>query len=161
MSTNTAAQQWLEKVLDLAGFSVGVENQSVSGQQWLTIDSKALTPGQVTTLIGTDGAALDALQYLANEAFAGNAQSANAQSAIVIELDGYRQKRSSELKIIADRAAEHVRSTGTAYEMPPLSGGVRRELHSFFEASGDYPDLATTSRGVDADRRLVVELKSP
>jgi spoIIIJ-associated protein len=151
-----AAKQWLEEVLDLAGFSVGVENQSIDSQQWLTIDSQALTPGQVTTLIGTDGAALDALQYLANEAFSGE-----SKPAIVIELDGYRQKRSSELKIIADRAAEHVRSTGTEYEMPPLSGAARRELHSFFEASGDYPDLATTSRGLDADRRLVVELKSP
>jgi spoIIIJ-associated protein len=151
-----AAKQWLEEVLDLAGFSVGVDHQSIDSQQWLVIDSQALTPGQVTTLIGTDGAALDALQYLANEAFAGA-----AKPAIVVELDGYRQKRSSELKIIADRAAEHVRSTGTEYEMPPLSGAARRELHSFFEASGDYPDLTTTSRGVDADRRLVVELKSP
>jgi spoIIIJ-associated protein len=150
------AKQWLEEVLDLAGFSVGVDQQSIDGQQWLVIDSQALTPGQVTTLIGTDGAALDALQYLANEAFA-----RAAQPAIVVELDGYRQKRSSELKIIADRAAEQVRSTGTPYEMPPLSGAARRELHSFFEASGDYPDLATTSRGLDADRRLVVELKSP
>jgi spoIIIJ-associated protein len=151
-----AAKQWLEEVLDIAGFSVGVDNQSINGQQWLTIDSQALTPGQVTTLIGTDGAALDALQYLANEAFAGE-----SKPAIVVELDGYRQKKSSELKIIADRAAEHVRSTGTEYEMPPLSGAARRELHSFFEASGDYPDLTTTSRGLDADRRLVVELKSP
>jgi spoIIIJ-associated protein len=151
-----AAKQWLEEVLDLAGFSVGVDHQSIDSQEWLTIDSQALTPGQVTTLIGTDGAALNALQYLANEAFAGE-----AKPAIVVELDGYRQQRSSELKIIADRAAEHVRSTGTEYEMPPLSGAARRELHSFFEASGDYPDLTTTSRGLDADRRLVVELKSP
>ncbi len=149
-----AAKQWLEEVLDLAGFTVSIEDQSINNQQWLVIDSQALTPGQVTTLIGTDGAALDALQYLANEAFV-------AGSAIVVELDGYRQKRSSELKIIADRAAEHVRSTGTEYEMPPLSGAARRELHSFFEAAADYPDLTTTSRGTDADRRLVVELKSP
>jgi spoIIIJ-associated protein len=152
---STAAKQWLTEVLDLAGFAVGIEDQSIDGQQWLVIDSQALTPGQVTTLIGTDGAALDGLQYLANEAFAGE-----SQPAIVVELDGYRQKRSSEMKIIADRAAEHVRSTGTEYEMPLLSGAARRELHSFFEASGDYPDLTTTSRGVDADRRLVVELKS-
>jgi spoIIIJ-associated protein len=151
-----AAKQWLAEVLDLAGFSVGVEDQSIDRQQWLTIDSQALTPGQVTTLIGTDGAALDALQYLANEAFA-----KEAKPSIVVELDGYRQKRSSELKIIADRAAEQVRSTGAEYEMPPLSGAARRELHSFFETSGDYPDLTTTSRGLDADRRLVVELKSP
>ncbi len=150
------AEQWLEEVLALAGFSVGVDNQLINGQQWLTIDSQALTPGQVTTLIGTDGAALDGLQYLVNEAFA-----PEAKPAIVVELDGYRQKRSSELKIIADRAAQQVRSTGTEYEMPPLSGAARRELHSFIEASGDYPDLTTTSRGVDADRRLVVELKSP
>ena len=151
-----AAQQWLKEVLELAGFAVGVEHQSIDGQQWLMIDSHALTPGQVTTLLGTDGAALDALQYLANAAFA-----QESQPAIVIELDGYRQKRSAELKIIADRAAEQVRSTGTPYEMPPLSAAVRRELHSFFEAAGDYSDLTTTSRGLDADRRLVVELKSP
>jgi spoIIIJ-associated protein len=150
------AKQWLEEVLDLAGFSVGIEAQSINNQQWLVIDSHALTPGQVTTLIGTDGAALDALQYLANEAF-----TTESQPAIVVELDGYRQKRSSELKIIADRAAEHVRTTGQEYEMPPLSGAARRELHSFFEADGNYSDLTTTSRGTDADRRLVVELKSP
>jgi spoIIIJ-associated protein len=151
-----AAKQWLAEVLDLAGFAVGIEDQSIDGQQWLVIDSQALTPGQVTTLIGTDGAALDALQYLANEAFTGD-----AQPTIVVELNGYRLKRSSELKIIADRAAEHVRNTGSEYEMPPLSGAARRELHSFFESSGDYSDLLTVSRGLDADRRLVVELKSP
>jgi spoIIIJ-associated protein len=152
----STAQQWLEEVLGLAGFHVGVETSpTAAGEQWLTIDAQALTPGQVMTLIGTDGAALNGLQYLANEAFGGD-----AQPAIVVELDGYRQKRSSELKIIADRAAEHVRSTGTEYEMPPLSGAARRELHSFFEAA-DYADLATSSRGLDADRRLVVELRSP
>jgi spoIIIJ-associated protein len=152
----STAQQWLAEVLDLAGFHVGVEiGLTTAGEQWLTIDAQALTPGQVMTLIGTDGAALNGLQYLANEAFGGD-----AQPPIVVELDGYRQKRSSELKIIADRAAEHVRSTGTEYEMPPLSGAARRELHSFFEAA-DYADLATTSRGLDADRRLVVELRSP
>jgi spoIIIJ-associated protein len=155
--SSTTAKQWLEGVLDLAGFSVAVEDSLVAGgQQWLTIDAQALTPGQVVTLIGTDGAALDALQYLANAAFADN-----KQSGIVVELDGYRQKRSSELKIIADRAAEHVRATGTEYEMPPLSGAARRELHAFFEAETDYRDLTTTSRGLDADRRLVVELRSP
>jgi spoIIIJ-associated protein len=150
-----AAQQWLEAVLELAGFGVAVEQQLINSQQWLVIDAKALTPGQVATLIGTDGAALDALQYLANEAFA-----TQSGTAIVVELDGYRQKRFLELKVMADRAAEHVRSTGTEYEMPPLSGSARRELHSFFEASGDYPDLTTTSRGLNAERRLVVELKS-
>jgi spoIIIJ-associated protein len=152
----STAQQWLEEVLDLAGFHAGVETSpTAAGEQWLTIDAQALTPGQVMTLIGTDGAALNGLQYLANEAFGDG-----GQPTIVVELDGYRQKRSSELKIIADRAAEHVRSTGTEYEMPPLSGTARRELHSFFEAA-DYADLATTSRGLDADRRLVVELRSP
>ncbi len=152
----STAQQWLAEVLDLAGFHAGVEIGQTAGEQWLTIDAQALTPGQVMTLIGTDGAALNGLQYLANEAFGGD-----AQPPIVVELDGYRQKRSSELKIIADRAADHVRSTGTEYEMPPLSGAARRELHSFFEATADYADLATTSRGLDADRRLVVELRSP
>jgi spoIIIJ-associated protein len=157
MSEPSTAKEWLEEVLDLAGFPVDVQDsQPVAGQQWLTIDSQALTPGQVVTLIGTDGAALDALQYLVNEAFG-----SNQRAGIVVELDGYRLKRSSELKIIADRAAEHVRSTGTEYEMPPLSGAARRELHTFFETSADYQDLTTSSRGLDADRRLVVELRSP
>jgi hypothetical protein len=55
----STAQQWLEEVLDLAGFHVGVEaSPNVAGEQWLTIDSQALTPGQVMTLIGTEWVAV-------------------------------------------------------------------------------------------------------
>jgi spoIIIJ-associated protein len=153
MSDNALAQQWLVEVLELSGFPVNVtSHQSDAQQQWLTIDSQSLSDAQVTTLLGTDGTTLDALQYLANAAFGGQ---------VVVELNGYREQRALALKVIVDRAAAHVRSTGTEYEMPPLSGAQRRELHSFIEQEADYQDLHTTSRGLDADRRLVVELRSP
>jgi spoIIIJ-associated protein len=152
MTDSAAAQQWLGEVLELAGFPAHIDHSQPNAQQhWLTIDSADLSDGQVTTLLGTDGTTLDGLQYLAKAAFG---------EEIVIELNGYRQQRASALKIIADRAAEHVRSTGTEYEMPPLSGAQRREMHTFIENEADYKDLCTTSRGLDADRRLVVELRS-
>jgi spoIIIJ-associated protein len=156
MSEHTAAAtQWLESLLSLSGFEAKVEvAQPDNFNFWLTIDQTTLTPAQVELLIGTDGATLDAIQYLANATFGRDEQ----QHGFTVELDSYRQRRSLVLKSLADRAAEQVRQSGAEYEMPPLSGADRRQLHNFFELEPDYRDLATYSRGLESDRRLVVKL---
>jgi spoIIIJ-associated protein len=156
MSDRTAeATQWLEKLLELTGFPAQVAvSQPEQLNYWLTIDQAALTPLQIDSLIGPEGATLDAIQYLANATFGHE----EGQSDLVVELDGYRQRRGAELKAIADRAAEQVRQSGEEYVMPPLSGAERRQLHSFFELESAYGDLSTYSRGLESDRRLVVKL---
>jgi spoIIIJ-associated protein len=156
MSERTVeATQWLEQLLELTGFPAQVTvSQPDQLNHWLTIDRAALTPLQVDSLIGPEGATLDAIQYLANATFSRSEE----HSGLIVELDGYRQRRGAELKTIADRAAEQVRQSGDEYVMPPLSGAERRQLHSFFELEPAYQDLSTYSRGLESDRRLVVKL---
>jgi spoIIIJ-associated protein len=158
MSERTGeAKQWLEELLSLTGFPAAVEvSQPPIDQlnQWLTIDHTALTPLQIDSLVGPEGATLDAIQYLANATFSRSEQHAG----LIVELNGYRLQRNLELKAIADRAAEQVRQSNEEYVMPPLSGAERRQLHSFFQSDASYADLSTYSRGLESDRRLVVKL---
>jgi spoIIIJ-associated protein len=150
-------QQWLEKLLRLSGIdaTIGIDQPHHDRHHlWLTIDHNSLTALQVDSLIGPEGATIDAIQYLANATFPKDTDAV----PFVIELNEYRRRRTAELRIIADQAAEHVRQTSQEYVMPPLSSGERRQLHAFFELEPDYADLATYSRGSEADRRLVVKL---
>jgi spoIIIJ-associated protein len=158
MSDSTSeAKQWLEELLSLTGFPAAVEVSQPPVDQlnhWLTIDQEVLTPLQIDSIIGPEGATLDAIQYLANATFSRSEHHAG----LIVELDGYRQRRGAELKAIADRAAEQVRQSSEEYVMPPLSGAERRQLHSFFQSDASYSDLSTYSRGLESDRRLVVKL---
>jgi spoIIIJ-associated protein len=150
-------QQWLTELLQLSGINTPVDIQQPPTDRhhlWLTIDHDPLTSLQVDSLIGAEGATIDAIQYLANATM----PSADSELPFVVELNEYRLRRTAELRVIADQAAEHVRQTSEEYVMPPLSGAERRQLHSFFELEADYADLSTYSRGLEADRRLVVKL---
>jgi spoIIIJ-associated protein len=154
-------KQWLETVLTLSGIATTVDTQQPAGataaNYWLTIDSSPLTSAQKELVLGAQGATIDAIQYLANASL--NIQvEADLQAGYTIELDGYRQQRSIELKAIADDAANRVRETGQEVILPPMSSAERRQLHTFFDGDASYSDLSTESRGQEPDRRLVVKL---
>jgi spoIIIJ-associated protein len=154
-------KEWLEKVLTLSGIATTVDTQQPDGataaNYWLTIDPTALTSTQKELLIGSQGATIDAIQYLANASLNIHAE-ADLQAGYTIELDGYRQQRSIELKAIADDAANRVRETGSEVILQPMSSAERRQLHTFFDGDASYSDLSTESRGQEPDRRLVVKL---
>lgn len=160
-------QQWLEELLRLAKFSANVqaEPQEASAMAdaspdvscyWLTIEQTNLTPEQVQALIGPDGCALDAIQYLAN-AILNLGAVREDQAAYTIELNGYRRQRQAELQAMADYAAQKVRETGQEFEMKSLSSAERRQVHTLFQ---ECEDLETYSRGQEPDRRLVVKLRN-
>jgi spoIIIJ-associated protein len=151
-------QQWLEELLRLSSLPASVEatdedeSQEDKPSYWLTIDKTQLTPQQIQTLIGPEGAALDAIQYLANSIL-NLGQDEEQQAAYTIELDGYRLRRQEELRALAAHAAQRVRETGEEFEMKSLSSAERRQIHTFLK---ECEDLETQSRGQEPDRRLVV-----
>lgn len=159
-------QQWLETLLGLAKFPTAVKaelpantessNSLEEGSCWLTIDETKLNPQQIQALIGPEGAALDAIQYLGN-AILNLGALPEEQTAYTIELDGYRSRRQAELYAIAEYAAKQVRETGEEFEMKSLSSAERRQVHTFFQES---EDLETYSRGQEPDRHLVVKIRS-
>jgi spoIIIJ-associated protein len=154
-------QQWLEELLRLARLpaEVRVTNTETSADDkpnyWLTIDRTNLTPKQIEILIGPEGAALDAIQYLANSML-NIGQDEEHQAAYTIELDGYRIRRQEQLRALAAQAAQKVRETGQEFEMKSLSSAERRQVHTFLK---ECEDLETQSRGQEPDRRLVVRLR--
>lgn len=157
-------QKWLEELLRLTKTPAAVkveklatlslkEDDSVEPDSyWLTIDETNLTPAQIQALIGVDGEALDAIQYLANTTV-NLGQPEEEQAAYTVELAGYRVRRQAELLEMAEYAAEQVRLTGREFEMKSLSAAERRQVHTLLK---DFPDLETYSRGKEPDRRLVV-----
>ncbi len=157
-------KQWLEQLLSLSGIATTVDIQQPAEASepnyWLTIDPNPLTPAQKELLIGSEGATIDAIQYLANASLNIHAE-ADLQAGYTIELEGYRQRRAIALKTIADEAAEHVRNTGTEVILQPMSSAERRQMHTFFDSDPGYSDLTTHSRGQEPDRRLVVQLAQP
>jgi spoIIIJ-associated protein len=154
-------KQWLEQLLSLTGMPANVDTQQPEGSSppnyWLTIERELVTPEQLASLIGPEGATIDAIQYLAN-ACLNMHQAEDLQAGYTIELDGYRHRRAIELKAIADDAATRVRETGSEVVLQPMSSAERRQLHTFFDSDPSYSDLATYSRGQEPDRRLVVQL---
>jgi spoIIIJ-associated protein len=154
-------KQWLETLLSLAAIDTTVDTQqpehTSAANYWLTIDRDKLTPVQIEHLIGTDGATIDSMQYLANASLNIH-QEADLQAGYTIELDGYRHRRAIALKAVADEAAEQVRTTGKEVILQPMSSAERRQMHTFFDTETGYQDLATYSRGQEPDRRLVIKL---
>lgn len=151
-------QQWLEQLLHLSKLPAKVtvtditEEHSDKPSYWLTIDETKLTPKQIEILIGPDGTAIDAIQYLANSIL-NLGQTEQGQAAYTIELNGYRLRRQAELRAMAEYAAQKVRETGEEFEMKALSSAERRQVHTFLK---EWEDLETQSRGQEPDRRLVV-----
>lgn len=155
-------QKWLVELLQLSGLPTQVQTElnkvEIEESCWLTLDANhTLMPEQVRALIGTHGAALDALQHLANTTL-NMGRGEGEQLAFTLELDGYRVQRQVELKELSDLAAQRVRETQEEYEMSALSSAERRLVHTYLKS---FDDLDTYSRGREPDRRLVVRLAQP
>jgi len=152
-------QLWLTSLLQLASLPSTAEAEPIEahedGSCWLTIGASALTPEQISALLGTQGEVLDSIQYLINTTLnMGRAE--DQQQPYTIELASYRARRQVELKNMAEQAAQQVRQTGEEFEMTALSSAERRQVHTFLKP---YEDLETSSRGQEPDRRLVVRRK--
>jgi spoIIIJ-associated protein len=161
MSSNPTlqrGQQWLEEFLQLSKLPavVQVSDEEIADDDrpsyWLTIEQTKLTPEQIQILTGSDGAALDALQYLANSIL-NQGQDEQQQAVYTVELNGYRLKRQEELRELANQAAQKVRETGEDVELRSLSSAERRQVHTFLK---ECEDLETQSQGQEPDRCLVV-----
>ncbi|MGK7919109.1 MAG: protein jag [Trichodesmium sp.] len=149
-------QQWLENLLNLAKIPAQVIAQEQEDSYWLIIDETNLIPEQISTLVGTDGKVIDALQYLVNTILNINNDS-EQHMFYTVEISGYRVRRQEELLLMADYAAKKVRLTGEEYELQSLSAAERRQIHTMLK---DCEDIETYSHGQEPDRRLVVKIRS-
>jgi spoIIIJ-associated protein len=150
-------KQWLEELLRLSKIPAQVIATVQDGSCWLTIDQTQLTEEQIASLLGTNGAVIDAVQYLLNTVL--HIEHLDEEHApYTVELNGYRLRRQQELMLMAEYAAKQVRLTGQECALSPaLSAAERRQIHAFLQ---DCDDLETHSRGQEPERHLVIKLKN-
>lgn len=142
-----AAEAWLLEVCR----TMGVTDARVSVRQTddhLLADVSGQEAGM---LIGHHGQTLDALQFLANLAVS---KEHGDHSRVIVDVEGYRQRREETLQRLAERAAERVRRTGQPQVLEPMSASERRVVHLTLQ---DHPDVETTSEGDEPQRRVVVQ----
>lgn len=99
------------------------------------------------------GELLGALEHLINQAFG---RSLPHGKRFICDVHNFRAARETELRAMAQLAAERVRSKQLPFTFGPMEASERRVIHL---ALADEPDLHTESIGDGHDRRLKVSLK--
>ncbi|OLD38717.1 MAG: hypothetical protein AUI83_23675 [Armatimonadetes bacterium 13_1_40CM_3_65_7] len=100
-------------------------------------------------LIGRRGATLDAVQLLLGLMVA---RQTRAKTHLVVDVEGYRERRRVALEELAHRTAERVAGGGEV-ELEPMDASERRIIHTTLAG---HPQVMTFSRGEGAARRVVV-----
>jgi len=104
----------------------------------------------VGLFIGRRGQTIDAVQHLAQRIVFHEGPS---DVRVVIDADGYRERRAETLRADADDAAEETLRSGRPVEMDPMPASERRVVHEHLRDRGD---VETHSEGDEPERRLVV-----
>jgi spoIIIJ-associated protein len=144
----------LETLLELMGVPA-----SVNLVEQALVESKTGVPSSITLnvegddlgiLIGRRGQTLSCLQYMVR-IIVGHQK--RVWLPIVIDVEGYKQRRCNALQALAFRIAEQVTQKGEPFALEPMPAFDRRIIHL---ALADHPDVTTESSGEGEARRLVI-----
>jgi spoIIIJ-associated protein len=142
----TVLRELLEEIVDSIGLDVDVRVEKSDGTLTGCVEGE-----DVGLFIGRHGQTIDAVQHLAQRiVFRGGSPDAR----IVIDADGYRERRAETLRSIALDAAEDALRSGEAVELDPMPASERRIVHEYLRDRGG---VETHSEGEEPERYLVVE----
>ncbi len=100
--------------------------------------------------IGRHGQTIDAVQHLAQRIVFPDGPS---PVRVVVDANGYRERRAEALRAEADEAADEALSSGRPVGLDPLPAFERRIVHEYLRERGD---VETHSEGNEPERYLVV-----
>ena len=101
-------------------------------------------------LIGRHGQTIDALQYLS--AIVVNRRR-KSRRQVIVDAEGYRERRTSSLHMLADRVAQRVAREHEAVTLKPMTAAERKVIHLHLK---DHPRVETVSEGQEPHRAVVV-----
>lgn len=101
-------------------------------------------------LIGRRGETLRALQFLVK--FMVSCKLGD-KANLVVDVEGYQERRYKALNNLAQRVAQRVATTGRPISLEPMPPNERRVIHL---ALADHPQVTTESTGVGEARQVVV-----
>ncbi|MEA2201241.1 MAG: spoIIIJ-associated protein [Solirubrobacteraceae bacterium] len=140
-----ALEDLLEEIADGLGLDVDVEVDEEAG-----VLNGRLKGEDVGLFIGRHGQTIDAVQHLAQRIVFPDGPAA---VRIVIDANGYRERRAEALRSDADEAADEALRLGEPVELAPLPPFERRIVHEYLRERGD---VETHSEGNEPERFLIV-----
>jgi spoIIIJ-associated protein len=145
-----AVRELLERVVDALGLDATVE---------IADDGETCTGivhgDDLGLFIGRHGQTIDAVQHLAQRVAGARAQHGRR---IVVDAEGYRERREMILQRQADHAAEDALRQGRPVALDAMTASERRLVHEYLREHGS---VQTYSEGDEPDRHLVVAPLKP
>jgi spoIIIJ-associated protein len=145
----------LENILEKMGIDASVvyqEGGSFSDENGEPAPSVYNIEGdELGILIGRRGQTLACLQYIVKIIAANRIQ--DALPSIIIDVNGYKQKRQQVLVELAERVAEQVENSGKSFTLEPMPAYERRIIHM---ALAEHHGIRTESVGFGEDRKVSI-----
>lgn len=141
------AADYLEELLDVTDLDGDIDIDVGDGRAQLAILNDEGGDG-LDVLVGRDGQVLTALQELTRLTV--QAQTGQ-RSWLMLDIDGYRDRRKDDLRQVAQDAVESVQSGGEPVSLRPMNSFERKVVHDVVAKAG----LRSESEG-EGDRRHVV-----
>ncbi len=139
-------EELLEEIVDDLQLDADVEVEEGEG-----VLTGRLEGDSMGLFIGRHGQTIDAVQHLAQRIVFPDGPSSSLR--VMIDANGYRERRAEALRGEADDAADEAVRTGRPVELDPLPPFERRIVHEYLRDRGD---VETHSEGNEPDRFLVV-----
>jgi spoIIIJ-associated protein len=130
-------------VVEAMGFESRIDVYDAGG--FIAVD---VASDNTALFIGQKGETIDALQYLVNSALY---RKRPFVKRIVLDAEGYRQRRVEAIQGIAHRTARRAIRERRSVELPPMNPSERRIVHIFLK---DNPKVTTASEGTGDNRRV-------
>ncbi|MDN4609802.1 Jag family protein [Arthrobacter burdickii] len=143
------AADYLEELLDIADIDGDIDIEVRSGRTYISIVSEDASDSGLSSLVGRDGEVLEALQELTRLSVL---TATDTRSRLVLDVDGYRDRRGRELAKIAQDAVDTVKESGEDVALPPMSAYERKIVHDVVADLG----FVSESEGEGPSRHIVV-----
>jgi spoIIIJ-associated protein len=140
-----ALEELLEEIADGLGLEAEIEVEE-DGDVLIG----RLQGDDVGLFIGRHGQTIDAVQHLAQRIVFPEGP---VDVRVVIDANGYRERRADALRAEADDAADEAIRTGRPVELDPLPSFERRIVHEYLRGRDD---VHTHSEGDEPERFLIV-----
>jgi spoIIIJ-associated protein len=151
----TEILQTLLTLLEVEGVVTPAVYPDESGEQLTTPVAFNIEGDDLGILIGRRGQTLAALQYVLRLIVGHKTET---WVPIIVDAEGYKERRYEALKALALRMADHVKTRGSPFTLEPMPPYERRIVHL---ALADNPAVYTESIGEGESRKVVIRPKHP
>lgn len=141
----------VSKLLHLMGLEAQISahygDTDRDDRRYINVDVRG---SDLSVLIGRRSETLNAFQYIASLIIGKESQQF---VQLVVDVEGYRERREKQLIQMAKRMADQVAKNGRKQTLEPMPSAERRIIHI---ALRDHPAVTTESTGEDPYRKVVI-----